>query len=94
MYLCGRSLVWLGHKPPTQDLTNYREYLNSKFSIQYARLQYGYIVKYGSLMDNPSEINNIPLGIRSNVLKSLINLSKYLGKYESFKARTAKKLWD
>jgi hypothetical protein len=94
MYLCGRSLFWLGHKPPTQDLTNYREYLNSKFSIQYARLQYGYIVKYGSLMDNPSEINNIPLGIRSNVLKSLINLSKYLGKYESFKARTAKKLWD
>jgi hypothetical protein len=38
-------------------------------------------------MDNPIDINNIPLGIRSNVLKSLINLSKYLGKYESFKAQ-------
>jgi intergrase/recombinase len=38
-------------------------------------------------MDNPSEINNVPLGIRSNVLKSLINLSKYLGKYESFRAQ-------
>src|SRR4030042_3438689 len=87
MCLCGLSLVWLGHQLPKQDLTSYRAYLKSKFSGQYAGLQYGYVVKYGSLMSNPSEIGNLPLSIRSNVLKSLINLSKYLGKYESFKSQ-------
>ena len=55
--------------------------------MQYAKLQYGYVKKYAGLMGNPSEINNIPLSIRSNVMKSLINLSKYLGRYETFRSQ-------
>jgi hypothetical protein len=38
-------------------------------------------------MNNPSEINNLPLSLRSNVLKSLINFSKYQGQYEHFKSK-------
>jgi len=90
--MSGRSLVWLGHQLPKLrlnnfDLNKYRGFLFGKYSAQYARLQYCYVVKYGSLMDSPSEINNIPLSIRGNVLKSLINLSKYLGKYESVRSQ-------
>jgi intergrase/recombinase len=55
--------------------------------VQYASLQYAYVKKYGSLIDNPCEINNLPSGIRSNVMKSLINFSKYLGRYETFKSQ-------
>ena len=55
--------------------------------MQYAKLQYSYVKKYASLIDNPSEINNIPMSIRSNVMKSLINLSKYLGRYETFRSQ-------
>ena len=87
MPVCGRSLVWLGHQPPTLDLTSFKDYLHSKFCNQYARLQYSYILKYGSLMDNPSELNNLPTSTRSNVLKALINLSKYQGQYETFKSK-------
>jgi len=55
--------------------------------VPYAKLQYSYVKKYGSLIDNPSEINNLPSGIRSNVMKSLINFSKYLGRYETFRSQ-------
>jgi intergrase/recombinase len=68
-------------------LTNFRDYLISKFAKQYAMSQYGYVIKYGSLMDNPSELNNLPISTRSNVLKALINLSKYQGQYENFKSK-------
>jgi intergrase/recombinase len=44
-------------------------------------------MKYGNLMDNPAEINNIPVSIRSNVIKSLIVLSKYLGECEAFRSK-------
>ena len=55
--------------------------------MQYSKLQYAYVKKYGCIIDNPSEIANLPSGIRSNVMKALINLSKYLGRYESFKSQ-------
>ena len=37
-------------------------------------------------MINPSELLSIPVTIRSNVLKSMITLSKYLGNYEAYKS--------
>ena len=84
----GRSLVRQDSSLPRKtELTNFKIFLLNKFSNQYARLQYSYVLKYGNLIDNPNEINNIPLSIRSNVMKSLINFSKYLGRYESFKAQ-------
>jgi intergrase/recombinase len=71
----------------TIDPKKYKEFLFSKYARQYAKLQYGYVVKYGNLMDNPAEINNIPVSIRSNVIKSLIVLSKYLGECEVFRSK-------
>jgi intergrase/recombinase len=84
----GRSLVRQDSSLPRKtELTNFKIFLLNKFSNQYARLQYSYVMKYGNLIDNPNEINSLPLSIRSNVMKSLINYSKYLGKYESFKSQ-------
>jgi len=50
-------------------------------------LQYNYVLKYGRLIDNPSELNSLPVSTRSNVLKALVNLSKYQGQYENFKSK-------
>ncbi len=88
----GRSLVWLGHQPPTLNLNNfdlnkYREFLFGKYARQYARLQYGYVKKYGFMLESPNEIEQLPVSIKSNVLKSLVNLAKFLGRYESFKSQ-------
>ncbi|MGZ4851418.1 MAG: hypothetical protein ACXV2C_08585 [Candidatus Bathyarchaeia archaeon] len=42
-------------------------------------------MKYHQCYENPSDLLSIPVTIRSNVLKSMITLSKYLGNYESYK---------
>jgi intergrase/recombinase len=42
-------------------------------------------LKYHQCYRNPSELLSIPVTIRSNVLKSMIALSKYLGTYETYK---------
>jgi len=67
------------------DYEHYKVYLNSKFNHQYAKLIYTYSIKYQALLDNPAEIQNIAVSIRSNVLRALVNLAKYLGHYEEFK---------
>ena len=69
------------------DLKSYREFLFSKYARQYARLQYSYVVKYGFMLEQPNEIDKLPTSIKSNVLKSLVNLAKFLGQYESFKSK-------
>ena len=76
-------MVWLGHQPPTQDLTIFREYLFNKFSLPYTKLQHNYVKKYGSLINDPNEIINFSLSIRSNVMKSLINFSKHLDRHKA-----------
>jgi intergrase/recombinase len=68
-------------------LNSYREFLLGKYAREYAKIQFNYIRKYGYLIDNPSELQKLPVSIRSNVMKSLINLSKYLGRYQSFKTQ-------
>jgi len=69
------------------DLNKYREFLLSKYALDYAKIQFNYVRKYSDLLENPNELNNIPVSIRGNALKALINLSKYLGGYESFKSQ-------
>ena len=44
-----------------------------------------YCKKYHKLLDNPIEIETFKSHKRNNVLKVLIVLSKYLGRYEHFK---------
>jgi intergrase/recombinase len=84
------SSSWLGHKPSKMisfDLKAYREFLLSKYALEYAKIQFNYVRKYGDLIENPNELNNIPVSIRGNVLKSLLNLAKFLGQYESFRTK-------
>jgi hypothetical protein len=58
--------------------------LNKLYGKQYTSLLYSYGIKYYQYLANPSGINNLAVSIRSNVLKSLIALSKYLGIYNDF----------
>ena len=48
-------------------------------------MQYSYAIKYIDCLHNPGKILEVPTSIRGNVLKALICLSKYLGKYLEFK---------
>jgi len=87
-YSSGRRLVGLGHKPSNAfDLNSYKEFLLNKYAREYAKIQFNYIRKYGYLIDDPGQMQNLPASIRSNVLKSLTNLSKYLGRYETFRTQ-------
>jgi hypothetical protein len=63
----------------------YRDYLLSKFSRSYASQMYNKSVKYYDCYENPQIISTVPSSIRGNVLKAMVNLSKYLGKYEEYK---------
>jgi hypothetical protein len=86
----GRRLVWFRtlafqeHK--NFDPEKYRQYLFSKYSHVYAEIQFNYLLKYHQCYDNPSELLSVPVTIRSNVLKSMVTLSKYLGNYEAYKS--------
>jgi len=58
------------------DLKAYREYLDKKYSRQYASLLFGYIKKHYQCFLNPNELLKIPVSIRSNVLKAMVSFSK------------------
>ena len=69
------------------DLEAYREYLDEKYSKQYASLLFGYIKKYYPCFINPNELLKIPVSIRSNVLKAMVSYAKYASSYEDYKAK-------
>ena len=69
------------------DLKAYREYLDNKYSRQYASLLFGYIQKYYQCFLNPNELLKIPDSIRSNVMKAMVSHAKYAQKYEEYKAK-------
>jgi len=48
-------------------------------------MQYNYARKYVEFLENPSKIDTIPSSNRTNVLRALVCLSKFLGKYTEFK---------
>jgi intergrase/recombinase len=81
----GRSLVW-SRTSACHDInwSIYRDYLNKLYGKQYVSLLYSYATKYHSLLTDTSKISALPISIRSNVLKALISLSKYLGIYQEF----------
>jgi len=82
----GRSPAWLGHQPPTiVNWSAYREYLSKKYGNQYTSMQYNYAKNYIDCLSNPSKILEAPISVRSNILKALISISKYLGTYIEFK---------
>jgi hypothetical protein len=69
------------------DLEAYREYLDEKYSRQYACLMYGYLRKYQQCFSNPNDLLKIPISVRSNVLKAMVSFSKYVQRYEEFKLK-------
>jgi hypothetical protein len=96
----GRRLVGLGHKPSKKvldvdlqlnvenfNLLRYREYLEAKYTHQYAKNLYNYLLKYSRCFNNPSELLTVKTSIRSNVLKSMLAVSAYLGVKEDYKAK-------
>jgi intergrase/recombinase len=72
---------------PNIDLKAYREYLDEKYSRQYACLMFGYIRKHYQCFLNPNELLKIPASIRSNVLKAMVCFSKYASCYEDYKSK-------
>jgi hypothetical protein len=95
MKVPGRVAGPLGFEPRTFsleglgniDLKTYREYLDKKYSKQYASLMFGYIKKYYQCFLNPNELLKIPVSVRSNVLKAMVSYSKYASSYEDYKAK-------
>jgi intergrase/recombinase len=67
--------------------SSYREYLSRLYGKQYTSLLYSYAAKYHEYLEEPSKINSLPASIKSNVLKSLVALSKFLGIYQEFCAK-------
>jgi hypothetical protein len=48
---------------------------------------YNKTVKYYDCYRNPQIVSTVPSSIRGNVLKAMVNLAKYLGKYEEYKGK-------
>jgi hypothetical protein len=58
--------------------------LYSKYGRHYASLLYSYGIKYFDCLANPSKIAILPTGVKSNVLKAMVCLSKYLGVHSEY----------
>jgi hypothetical protein len=69
------------------DLKQYREFLLGKYSKSYALQQYNITIKHHECFNNPQKINEVPTSIRANILKTMVNLAKFLGTYETYKAK-------
>ncbi len=69
------------------DWTNYRLFLEKSNRKEYVSARLNYAMKYFDCYSNPSRILAVPVGIRSNILKAMICLSKYLNEYDKYKTR-------
>jgi hypothetical protein len=59
----------------------------SKFSRSYASQQYNITKKHYKCLENPQKLNEIPTSNRANILKTMVNLAKFLGIYETYKGK-------
>ena len=71
---------------PFIDWSKYEQWLSNKYAPTWYPLVLSYSKKYYSLIHNVKDIDTLPKTIRSNVLKSLACLTKYLGIYDQFKS--------
>jgi intergrase/recombinase len=69
------------------DWKEYKDFLTKRYTHQYANMQYNNAVKYLDCLENPSGLLTLSVWSRANVMKALICLSKYQGKYLEFKNR-------
>jgi hypothetical protein len=73
--------------PENQNWSSYKQYLFSKYSKGYATLILENSKKYGNLLDDINSIQLLKPTIRNNIINALVALSRYIGKYEEFKAK-------
>ena len=84
------GLAWIGRKPPklrNMDWSHYKNYLYKRYRHTWAVLVFAYSRKYCHCLENPRELTMLSGTIINNVIKSLVTLSKYLGKYNEFKEK-------
>jgi hypothetical protein len=65
----------------------YRNLLLSKHSRTYALQVFSNSVKHQRFIENPQGIAELPASTRSNVLKAMVNLAKFLGIHEEYKLK-------
>ena len=72
----------------TINWAEFKEFVYSKYAKSTAPKVMSYAKRYSYLLEsgNLGQINSIALTVRSDVIKSLIIISKYAGCYEDFKA--------
>ena len=68
-------------------MTEFKQWVKSKYSENYSKVVYWYVKKYHYLIDsaNLRELEMLSSSVKNNVVKSLIILSKYLGIHQQFK---------
>jgi hypothetical protein len=89
------SSVRIEHHPPKSsenvdpsiNLAEYKVFLLSKFSRSYALQLFNNGVKHFDCLENPQGISAFPASVRGNILKAMVNLSKFLGCYEEYKVK-------
>jgi hypothetical protein len=69
------------------DIDQYRTYLSSKYCKSYVTALLNNAIKYYDCYENPSKLLALADSNRLNILKAMVNLSKFLGTYEEYKAR-------
>ena len=84
-----KSLITMYQRERNFEWSEFRKWIYSKYSKNYAKVIGYYVRKYSPLMDNNKirELELLPDSIKNNVIKSLTVLSKYLGIYEEFRSR-------
>ena len=82
------SSVRIEHQPPKHlNVDQYRDFLSSKFCKSYATTLLNNSVKHYDCYENPSKLLALSNSNRLNILKAMVNLSKFLGTYEEYKSR-------
>ena len=87
------SSVRIEHQPPKYlenidlNIEEYRNFLLSKFSRSYALQQLNNIMKHSDCLKNPQGLSSFSASNRGNILKAMVNLAKFLGTYEDYKAK-------
>jgi hypothetical protein len=75
----------IANAPGFIDWSEYKVILSKKYVPKYVNMQLNNAKKYHDCLRDPSRLLTLSPSVRSNVLKALICLSKYLGTYLSFR---------
>jgi hypothetical protein len=70
------------------DVDQFKDFLYGKYCGSYASQILNFVSKNGKdFLENPSKLLSLKSSVRSNGLKSMVCLSKYLGRYEEYRGK-------